>query len=78
MLLTQAWLRVALLLYAGNLLMAFFVQRPGLRRLIGRRAAMTDDERQRWKLRARRQGYVSYMMAGAIGLIAFLMSTRPQ
>jgi hypothetical protein len=76
-LLTQLWLQVALALYAANLLLAFFIQRPGLRRLVGRRE-MTDEEREKWKLRARRQRYVSYVMAGGIGLIAFLMSTRPQ
>src|SRR6188472_2874534 len=33
-LLTQPWLFVALLIYAADLLLAFFVQRPGLRRLL--------------------------------------------
>ena len=77
-LLGQLWLQVALVLYAVNLALAFLVQRPGLRRLIGLNPNMSEADRQRWRLRARRQRYVSYVMAGAIGLIAFLMSTRPQ
>jgi hypothetical protein len=77
-LLTQLWLQVALVLYAANLLLAFFIQRPGLRRLVGIKGGMSDEQRERWRARARRQRYVSYIMAGGIGLIAFLMSTRPQ
>jgi hypothetical protein len=77
-LLTQLWLQVALILYAANLLLAFFIQRPGLRRLVGVKREMSEEARQRWRARARRQRYVSYVMAGGIGLIAFLMSTRPQ
>ncbi|CAN5683773.1 hypothetical protein BH23CHL7_BH23CHL7_15670 [soil metagenome] len=77
-LLTQFWLQLALALYAGNLILAFFFQRPGLRRLLGMNPNQSERDRQRWKIRARRQRYVSYVMAGGIGLIAFLMSTRPQ
>ncbi|HWH24843.1 MAG TPA: hypothetical protein VNW68_08135 [Candidatus Limnocylindria bacterium] len=76
-LLGQPWLMLALAIYAANLLLAFFVQRPGLRRLIGMSAEMTETERQSWRLRARRQRYVSYAMAAAVGLIAFLMSSKP-
>jgi hypothetical protein len=77
-LLAQPWLMLALGVYAANLALAFFVQRPGLRRLLRLRADATDDERERWRNRARRQRYVSYLMAGAIGIIAFLMSTKPE
>jgi hypothetical protein len=77
-LLTQFWLQLALALYAGNLILAFFIQRPGLRRLLGMNPNQSEQARQRWKTWARRQRYVSYVMAGGIGLIAFLMSTRPQ
>lgn len=77
-LLAQPWLLLGLLIYAANLALALFVQRPGLRRLLGTRADATDEERARWRERARRQRYVSYAMAGAVGLIAFLMSTKPQ
>jgi hypothetical protein len=73
-LLAQPWLLVALAIYATNLVIAFFVQRPNLRRLIGIRAA-TDD--RLWKERAKRQRYVSYLMAGLVGTIGFLMSTKP-
>jgi hypothetical protein len=73
-LLQQPWLLVALSIYAANLLLAFFIQRPNLRRLIGVRAAADDRV---WKERAKRQRYVSYLMAGLVGTIGFLMSTKP-
>ena len=40
-LLSQPWLFIALAIYAANLLIAFFIQRPGLARLIGMRP--TDE-----------------------------------
>jgi hypothetical protein len=73
-LLSQPWLLVALAIYAANLALAFFVQRPNLRRLIGIRAAPDDRV---WLARARRQRYVSYAMAALVGTIGFLMSTKP-
>src|SRR5687768_704112 len=73
-LLGQPWLLVALLIYALNLGLAFFIQRPNLRRLIGIKAAPDDRV---WLDRARRQRYVSYLMAGLVGVIGFLMSTKP-
>jgi hypothetical protein len=73
-LLQQPWLLVALLIYALNLALAFFIQRPNLRRLIGIKAA-TDDTV--WRERAKRQRYISYLMAGLVGVIGFLMSTKP-
>jgi hypothetical protein len=72
--LQQPWLLVALAIYSANLAIAFFIQRPNLRRLIGIRAAPDDGT---WKDRARRQRYVSYLMAGLVGTIGFLMSTKP-
>ncbi len=74
-LLEEPWLLVALSIYAFNLGLAFFIQRPNLRRLIGIRAAADDAT---WRARARRQRYVSYAMAGLVGTIGFLMSTKPQ
>jgi hypothetical protein len=74
-LLEQPWLLVALGIYAFNLCLAFFIQRPNLRRLIGVRAPADDAT---WKARARRQRYVSYAMAGLVGTIGFLMSTKPE
>jgi len=74
-LLTQPWLLIALTIYAINLAIAFFVQRPNLRRLVGVRA--TSDDRV-WRERAKRQRYVSYAMAALVGTIGFLMSTKPQ
>jgi hypothetical protein len=74
-LLTQPWLMVALGLYAANLLIAGFVSRPNLRRLIGLRRTGADDET--WRRRARQQRLVAYGMAGVIGVIGFLMSTKP-
>jgi hypothetical protein len=74
-LLGQPWLLVALTLYALNLAVAAFVSRPNLRRLVGL-AGRGDDET--WRRRARQQRYVAYGMAGVIGVIGFLMSTKPQ
>jgi hypothetical protein len=74
-LLGQPWLLVALAIYAANLLLAFFVQRPNLRRLVGIKAAADDRV---WLERAKRQRYVSYAMAALVGTIGFLMSTKPQ
>ena len=72
--LQQPWLLVALTIYFVNLGIAFFIQRPNLRRLIGVRAAADDKA---WLERAKRQRYVSYLMAGLVGTIGFLMSTKP-
>jgi hypothetical protein len=72
--LRQPWLLVALTIYFANLAIAFFIQRPSLRRLVGIRAAPDD---RRWQDRARRQRYVSYLMAGLVGTIGFLMSSKP-
>jgi predicted tellurium resistance membrane protein TerC len=74
-LLSQPWLLVALAIYVANLVLAFFVQRPNLRRLIGIRAASDDRV---WLERAKRQRYVSYTMAALVGTIGFLMSAKPQ
>ena len=75
---SQPWLLLALSLYAANLLIAFFVQRPGVSRLLRLRGETSDAARARWKVWARRQRYVSYVMAGLVGLIGFLMMTKPQ
>jgi hypothetical protein len=72
--LRQPWLLVALAIYFANLAIAFFIQRPSLRRLVGIRAAADDRS---WLERARRQRYLSYLMAGLAGTIAFLMSSKP-
>lgn len=74
-LLTQPWLLTALVLYAINLVIAAVISRPNLRRLIGLSRSATDDAI--WRQRARQQRYVAYGMAGAIGVIGFLMSTKP-
>ena len=37
--------------------------------------ASADD--RVWKERAKRQRYVSYLMAGLVGVIGFLMSSKP-
>jgi uncharacterized membrane protein len=74
-LLTQPWLMVALTLYAINLVVAAVISRPNLRRLIGLSRSGADDET--WRRRARQQRYVAYGMAGVIGAIGFLMSTKP-
>lgn len=72
--LQQPWLLLALTIYFINLGIAFFIQRPNLRRLVGIRAAVDDAT---WLGRAKRQRYVSYLMAGLVGTIGFLMSSKP-
>jgi hypothetical protein len=74
-LLSQPWLMVALTLYAINLVVAAVVSRPNLRRLIGLSRSGTDDAA--WRRRARQQRLVAYGMAGIIGVIGLLMSTKP-
>ncbi len=74
-LLAQPWLLLALSIYATNLALALFVQRPDLVRLVGLRGARDDAA---WRARARRQRYVSYAMAGLTGTIGLLMSAKPQ
>jgi uncharacterized transporter YbjL len=75
-LLTQPWLMVALGLYAANLATAAFISRPNLRRLIGLRRSGADDDA--WRRRARQQRLIAYGMAGLIGVIGLLMSTKPE
>ena len=53
------------------------MQRPGIRRLFGLSIAASEPEKERWRERARRQRYVSYLMAAAIGLIGWLMMAKP-
>jgi hypothetical protein len=77
-LLSQPWLLIALVLYATNLAIAFMVQRPGLARLLRIQPGESEADRRRWRDWARRQRYFSYVMAGLIGVIGFLMSTKPQ
>ena len=53
--------------------LAYFIQVPRLRNLIGLRSGSDP----RWPALARRQRYISYVMAGLVGTIGFLMSTKP-
>jgi uncharacterized membrane protein len=76
-LLGQPWLLAALLIYTGVLLSAFFIQRPGLRRLLRLPDATGGADQELWRVRARRQRYVSYLMAAGIGLIGWLMMAKP-
>jgi hypothetical protein len=71
--LARPWLLVALSIYAVNLLLAAFISRPGLRRLV--RLANADAEG--WGRQAARVRYAAYAMAAATLLIGFLMSTKP-
>src|SRR5438552_15201080 len=73
-LLGQPWLLLALTIYAANLLLAFFVQRPNLRRFVGIRASSDD---RLWLERAKRQRHVSFAMAALVVTIALPMSTMP-
>ena len=72
--LQQPWLLVALTIYCVNLAIAFFVQRRTCAGSSGVPAAADDEA---WTERAERQRYVSYLMAGLVGTIGFLMSTKP-
>ena len=71
--LTKPWLLVALAVYAANLLLAAFISRPSLRRLM----RLSDPDSEGWRHQARRVRYLAYAMAVATGLIGFLMSTKP-
>jgi hypothetical protein len=72
--LTRPWLLVALAVYAANLLLAAFISRPNLRRLM----RVRDADAEGWRRQARRVRYLAYAMAVATGLIGFLMSTKPE
>jgi len=76
--LEQPWLLVALATYAITAIVAFAIQRPSLRRLVRREHIESDEDREAWRARARRQRYIAYGITTAVGLIAFLMSTKPQ
>ncbi len=76
--LEQPWLLVSLATYAVAALVAFVIQRPALRQLQSRDGIQTDADRVAWRDRARRQRYLAYGLTSAVGLIAFLMSTKPQ
>lgn len=75
--LEQPWLLVSLATYAATVVVTFAVQRPGLRRLQARDGIATDADREAWRAKARRQRYVAYAITTAVGLIAFLMATKP-
>jgi Predicted integral membrane protein (DUF2269) len=72
-LLSEPWLLLALTIYAINLLVAIFIARPNLRRLL----RLDTGDPAAWERRARRQRYVAYAIAAATGVIGFLMSTKP-
>lgn len=73
-LISRPWLLVALAIYALNLAVAFFIQRPTLRRVLRMTPSRDDHD---WVMLARRQRYISYGMAALIGTIGFLMSQKP-
>jgi hypothetical protein len=75
--LEQPWLLVSLATYALTAVVAFAIQRPSLRRLVRREHIESDVDREAWRANARRQRYVAYGITSAVGLIAFLMSTKP-
>lgn len=71
-LLGRPLLVVALLLYAAVLLVAAFISRPSLRRMVG----MAPGDQAAWQRRARAQHWVAYGMAAAIGIIGLLMMNQ--
>jgi hypothetical protein len=77
-LLRKPWLLAALSIYAANLLVAGFVSRPNLRRLLHKGSSETPTDEEAWRRGARRQRLLAYAMALATGVIGFLMSTKPE
>jgi hypothetical protein len=75
--LTEPWLLVALGTYAVTAIVVFAVQRPELGRLLRRGRGRTEADAAAWREGARRQRYIAYGITSAVGLIAFLMSTKP-
>ena len=75
--LEQPWLLVSLATYAVTAVVVFVIQRPTLRGLVRRDGIESDTDREAWRTRARRQRYIAYGVTTAVGLIAFLMSTKP-
>ena len=75
--LEQPWLLVSLATYAITAVVAFAVQRPTLRRLVRRDGIESDEDREAWRAKARGQRYMAYAITTAVGLIGFLMSTKP-
>jgi uncharacterized membrane protein len=73
----QPWLLVSLATYVIVAIVAFAIQRPTLRRLARRDGIVTDEDREAWRAKARGQRYMAYAITGAVGFIAFLMSTKP-
>lgn len=73
-LLRQPWLLTALALYATTMVVAWFVQRPALRSIVG----LTPLPDEVAATRARRARYVSYVMGAVVGTIGVLMSGKPQ
>jgi hypothetical protein len=73
-LLGKPWLIAALILYAINIVGAAFISRPNLRRLL----RMDTGDPAAWERRARRQRYMAYGMAAVIGVIGFLMMSKPE
>lgn len=76
-LLEQPWLLVGLGTYAVTAGVVLLVQRPSLGDLLRRGQGRTDEDRVAWRAGARRQRYIAYGITTAVGLIAFLMSTKP-
>jgi len=76
-LIRKPWLLAALGIYAANLLVAGFVSRPNLRRLLRIRGGEGPTD-EAWRRGARRQRLLAYAMALATGVIGFLMSAKPE
>ncbi len=73
----QPWLLAGIAIYAGVLIVSFFIQRPGLRVLLRISRDAGPEEQAKWRARAVRQRYISYGMAAAVGLIGWLMMAKP-
>ena len=71
----QPWLLVALVIYFVNL--AHRLLHPAAEPAPARRHQGRGRRRTSGRLGPERQRYVSYLMAGLVGVIGFLMSTKP-
>lgn len=73
----QPWLLTALGLYALALAIAFFIQQPNVRRFLRLAATSQDHDRRSWRRRAAPLRYVSYAMGLIVGVIGWLMASKP-
>ena len=65
-------------LLAGHDIVLLGERGQGKTRLLRSLIGLRNGSDPRWPVLARRQRYISYVMAGLVGTIGFLMSTKPE